>query len=268
MRYKLIIILTLIFAKQSYCQQLTFVKDSIMDNYMESGYSNKHFNPKGKEDKNKLRQGYWKDYEAVKDFEYLTINEKPKQMFGYFLIYGEGEFIDGKREGNWKFYVIEDKTFKKILQKELNYKNGKREGAFKYYYPSGKIGIEGAYASDTIEGVAKSYYENGDLYGTRYYKNGLRTGKHIYLFHNGKVFFEQFFLNDTLNGLFQSFYPNGKIEEIFNYKMGKEDGTYKYYYDNGQLWIEEYFNDGLLMNVVGSYSQTGELSNCYEIMFT
>jgi len=228
-----------------------------MDDYMKTGYSDKHFQPKGKEDKNKLRQGQWKDYEVINDFEYVSINGKPKQIFGRFLLYGEGEYVDGKREGSWKFYVLEDKTFRKILQQEVAFVKGEKVGLYKYFFPSGNIGVEGKYLSNKLEGEVKSYYEDGKLYGTRFYNNGLKTGKHTYLHPNGKLKLEHSFVNDTLEGLYQTFYPNGNIQESFNYLNGKENGIYKYYYENGQIWIEKEYKNGLLINVNGSYDNQG-----------
>ena len=241
----------------AYSQQLTFIKDSIMNSYMESGYAGKHFRPEGKEDDHRLRQGQWKDYEVSKDFVYTMSKGKPKQVFGNFLLYGEGEFIDNKRTGVWKFYVIEDKSFKKILQKQVNFDNGNTTGAFHYFFPNGKIGIEGNFISNEYEGEIKSYYENGHLYGTRFYQHDFRTGRHTYLYPDGKIDFEHNFANDTLNGLYQSYYPNGKVKESFLYKMGQADGTYKYYYENGQLWVEKEYKNGLLMNIQGSFDQKG-----------
>jgi len=230
-----------------------------MDYSMKSGYSDKHFQPKGKEDKSKRRQGQWRDYEVVNDFAYVSINGKPKQIFGHFLLYGEGEFVDGKREGLWKTYVIEDKTFKKILQQEVSFIRGEKFGSFKYFFPSGRLGIEGKYVSGQLEGVIESYYESGKLYGTRHYTNGLKVGRHTYLHPNGKLELEHTFTNDTLDGLYQRFYPDGSIQESFNYVNGKENGVYKYFYQNGQLWIEKEYNMGLLMNVKGSYDNQGNL---------
>ena len=250
----LILILTL---TSAYSQQLTFVKDSIMNNYMKSGYSNKHFRPEGKEDDNRWRQGQWKDYEVSNDFAYVMNEHKPKQIFGNFLLYGEGQFIDNNREGVWNFYALEDKTFKRILQKQVSFVEGKKDGAFIYFFPSGRIGVEGRFVSDQLEGEVKSYYEKGQLYGTRLYQNGLRKGRHTYLYPNGKLELEHSFINDTLNGLYQTYYPNRKVQESFIYNMGLVDGIYKYYYDNGQLWVEKEYKNGLLMNIVGNFDQKG-----------
>jgi antitoxin component YwqK of YwqJK toxin-antitoxin module len=250
----LILIVTI---TSAYSQQLTLVKDTIMNNYMESGYSTKHFRPEGKEDGNGWRQGQWKDYEVSNDFAYVMIDSKPKQIFGNFLLYGEGQFVDNKREGGWKFYVLEDKSFKRILQKKVSFVKGEKDGPFAYYFPSGRMGIEGHFLSDQLDGEVKSYYERGQLYGTRFYENGLRTGRHTYLYPDGKLELEHNFTNDTLNGLYQSYYQGGKLEESFTYNKGLIDGTYKYYYDNGQLWVEKEYKNGLLMNVAGSFDRKG-----------
>lgn len=244
-------------AFSSFCQDIVFVKDSIMDNYMKSGYSNKHFMPKGKIDKNNLRQGNWKDYEVINDFMLVSINDIPEQIFGYFLLYQEGKYVDGKREGIWKFYVLEDKTFKRILQQEVFYVNGEKNGEYKYFYPSGEIGVVGRYASNFNEGDFFMYYEKGKLYGKGQVNNGLRTGKHTYFYSNSQLKMELNYVNDTLNGQYQTFYSNGNIKETFKFNKGDEDGIYKYFYENGQLWIEKEYKSGLLLNVIGSFDSNG-----------
>lgn len=255
---KLLIIIAIIdLTALCYGQQTEFVKDSIMDHYMKSGYASKHFRPNGKYDEKDTRKGFWKDYEVMNDFEYVSIKGEPTQIFGYFLLYGEGEFVDGKRVGKWKFYALEDKSFKRIFQKEQLFSDGKKEGAFKYFYPNGAVGVTGNYVSDKLEGEVKSYYDDGKLYGTRTYQNGLLEGRQIYLHPNGKTLLEHHFLNDTLNGPYHTYYENGKSEEVFTYNKGKEDGIYQYYYENGQLWIEKEYKNGLLLNVIGSYDSQG-----------
>lgn len=239
-------------------QKIVFIKDSIMNDYMLSGFSNEHFIPDGKTDKAGLRQGKWKDFEVIQDFVYLSSENGPIQEFGQFLLFGEGKFIDGKREGKWKFYVLEDKSFKKYPCKVLNYKDGLPQGEFKYLFPSGKTGIKGTMLDGKYEGTVTSYYNNGKLYGTRYYTNNLKTGKHTYFYQNGQLKLEHSFRNDTLNGQYKAFYQNGNIEEEFTYLMGKEDGVYKYYHSNGQLWVERFYENGLLMNINGSYDKDGK----------
>ena len=142
-----------------------------MNNYMESGYSTRNFIPIGKTDDNQLRQGSWKDYEVITDLVYVIEKGKPEQIFGKFLMYGEGKFINGKRDGKWDFYVLEDKTFKKILNQQVNFNNGILENGFQYFYSNKKITCVGNYLNNKLDGYIKSYYNNGKPYGTRFYKN-------------------------------------------------------------------------------------------------
>ena len=241
-------------------QSIEFVKDDIMNKYMKSGFSDKKFKPKGKTD-NELKQGKWKDYEVISDYSYCLVNKMPKQIFGQYLIYGEGNFVDGKRDGEWTFFTIEDKSFKKISHKKMTYVNGILHGKFEYYYPEGLLGIMGHFDKGELEGKVISYYPNGQNYGIRIYKNGKKNGTQTYKYPNGKIELQHTFKNGIKNSLYQTFYPNGQLKEEFNYKIGKEDGIYRYYYENGQLWIEKVYQNGLLMEVNGSYSENGEERN-------
>ncbi len=245
-------------ASNFHAQNVVIVRDSIMNVYMESGYADKHFMPEGETDSSKLRQGKWKDYEVSKDFMIVTTEGIPTQHFGYYLLYGEGEFKNGKREGSWKFYVLEDKTFLKILQKEVFYVRGSQEGKFMYFFPDGKLGVEGTYAADQIQGTLNSYFENGKLFSKRQYEKGIRTGKHVFLYPDGKTHQIAGYVNDTLHGTYESYYENGNKQEFFNLSMGKEDGIYRYYHENGQLWIEKVYKKGLLINVTGNYDAQGK----------
>ena len=229
-----------------------------MDNYMKSGYSTENFIPKGETDKQNQKQGFWKDYEVIKDFTCINNGLKPKQVFGNFLLYGEGIYLDGQRNGKWKFYTLEDLTFKIIFQKEVKYNKGILEGEFKYFFPNEKLAMIGQFKNNELDGVVKSFHPNGKIYGTRFYQNGLKDGKHIYIYSNGKTELEHNFVNGIKDGFYRLNYSNGNIQEKFNYKMGKEDGIYQYYYENGQLWIEKAYENGLLLNVKGNYSKDGK----------
>jgi antitoxin component YwqK of YwqJK toxin-antitoxin module len=228
-----------------------------MNKYMENGFATKNFIPNGTIDDNQLRQGVWKDYEVISDAVFIIKNNKPEQLFGKFLMYGEGEFVNGKRNGKWSFYVIEDKTFKKYLNLEVSYVNGSLENEFKYYYSNKTIACQGNYLNNKFEGVVKSYYQDGKVYGIRYYKNGLKNGNHKYLYPNGTVELEHNFVDGIKEGLYQTKYSNGKIQEKFYYKNGKIEGLYQYFYENGQLWIEKIYDNDLLMQVLVSYDVKG-----------
>jgi len=257
MHLKFSLLFTVLFSIASSAQQITFVADSIMDSYMKNGYANKHFMPKGKEDAAGRRQGKWKDYEVAHDFTYLFIENTPEQLEGDYLLYGEGSFFQDKREGIWKFYVIEDKTFKRILQKEISFSSGEPIGFYKYYYPNGKVSQTGAFDESRITEL-NVYYPNGKLYRSRQVLDGMSNGKSFTFYPDGKVLCECQFVEDSLDGPYISYYPNGNQEEVSFFKNGSSDGTYRYFHANGQLWIEKEYTHGLLMNIKCNYDESGK----------
>ncbi|MGB0886672.1 MAG: toxin-antitoxin system YwqK family antitoxin [Vicingaceae bacterium] len=69
-----------------------------------------------------------------------------------------GNFLNGKREGEWKAFFDN-----KQLQSEGTFKKGIRIGKAKVYYPNGVVRYEGAYENDKEVGVWKFYDEDGKL---------------------------------------------------------------------------------------------------------
>jgi|GEM_PF-2223730 len=258
MKASLALILSIAFVLNAKAQIIDYVKDSVMNQYMESGFSNKKFRPHGKTDKHGLRQGVWKDYEVTSDQGYCMLNNMPEQIGGEFLLYGEGVFTDSLRNGIWTFYTIEDKTFKHIIHKKVAYERGILNGHFEYYYSGGEIAMKGDYNNGKWNGKVASYYPDGKPYGTLKFINGNKNGTHIYKYQNGQIKLEHTFKNGIKDSLYVSYYRNGNIREKLYYKSGIEDGTYQYYYENGQLWTEGKYVSGKLMEVIANYSANGD----------
>lgn len=238
-------------------QQADLIRDSILDVYMESGMADEQFVPKGKRDKQQARQGRWKDYEVAEDFVYIMQEGTPKQLFGMYMLYAEGKYVAGKREGKWTFYAIENKTLRKRLQKTVTYLHDQKEGAYTYYFITGEKGITGFYSKDLLHGTAYSFYPNGAPYGIRTIENDLYQGKHVYRYPDGKISHELNYVDDSLNGAYAAYYSNGTPEELATYNMSQVDGLYQYFHPNGQLWIGKIFSNGKLMEITGNYDADG-----------
>lgn len=238
-------------------QELQLVRDSIMDGYMKSGEANKLFKPTGKTDKNKLRQGKWKDYKVENDFVIFQGKDNPVRKWAHYLIYAEGTYVDGEREGRWQCYTIEDKTFKHIPYKELTYVNGVAQGPVTYSDPVGKKGFEGTYVDGRLEGEAKVFHPNGAVHISSTYANGLLSGELTASSSKGELRYVKHFVNDTLTGPYERYYPGGQLEEQFTYLAGEIHGTYHYYHPNGQLWVERTYDKGKAVSVIGSYDAQG-----------
>jgi antitoxin component YwqK of YwqJK toxin-antitoxin module len=238
-------------------QKIALIRDSIMNTYMESGFATKNFRPTGKTDANNLRQGKWKDYEPIEGGSYQLVNEAPMKTIGYYLFYGEGEFIDDKRTGAWTIYVIEDKSFKKILSQKLNYTDGKPDGSFEYFYPDGKVAQTGSYNNGDIEGESIIYFPGGNTFGKQFFVAGNKNGRQQYFFPEGKLSFVVNYTKGLKEGKYESYYKDGTIQESAAYVTDSLDGVYRYYYPSGKLWTEKFYKVGLTMNITCTNDKNG-----------
>jgi len=255
-----LILLTVIlhFSFRSISQEIVLVKDSIMNVYMKNGFASEHFRPDGPFDEQKRRKGKWKDYEVEEDGSYKVIDSAPMKTISMYLFYGEGEYVDDKRNGDWRIYVIEDKTFRKILSRTLTYQAGIREGSFKYYYPDGKVAQEGSYKAGAIEGRSYMLYPNGSIFGKQTFVAGKKNGRQEYFYQDGKLKFFYDYENGLRNGAYESYYPDGKVQESYYNVADSIDGVYRYFYPSGQVWTETIYKNGRMMNITGTYDKNGK----------
>lgn len=193
------------------------------------------------------RHGIWK-----KNFENTNI------------IRYQGEFLNGKEIGEFKFYKnIRGKavlTATKVFNQENNIAD------VTFLASNGKVISKGQMDGKTYIGtweyyqkmndnllIKESFNNNGDLIGERfvYYKNGNVAEKQTYV--EGKLNGESFWYSEH-NVLLKSYvYENDEIHgpvKIFNgkgelliegqYKRDKKNGVWKYY-ENGKLKEEKDF---------------------------
>jgi antitoxin component YwqK of YwqJK toxin-antitoxin module len=258
MKYLILITLTVSLSLTAAAQQLTLIYDSIMNAHMRSGLAGKEFIPKGRHDKQERRQGKWKDYETIHDGSYQVSKGSPLKTMGIYLFYGEGEFTDDKRTGDWRIYVIEDKSFRKILSQTLTYQAGVPNGPFKYYYPDGKTAQEGTYQEGEIDGSSQLLYPDGKVFGKQTFVAGQKQGRQEYFYPSGKLSFIIEYDKGLRQGAYESYYPDGKMQEVFRNEADSIDGVYRYYYPSGQLWTETVYKRGKTMNIIGSYDKNGK----------
>ncbi|MEN9440118.1 MAG: hypothetical protein RLZ33_194 [Bacteroidota bacterium] len=244
----------------SFCangQSLVFIKGPIISNYLENGHPNKNFINIVDNFENDLYNGNCKIYEITFENSFFSKIDDIEVIQDTFLLYEEGQMVNGIKQGLWKYFLIEDKTLIKYPLKESTYKNGLKEGPFTYFFPSGNVVSKGTYLNGQLDGEISYFNENGILISTSQQKNNLSNGPEITYFTNGQKQYEKNFVNGVIHGEFKKYYPNGKIEEYQEFNMGVFDGLYKYYYENGNIWVEKEFKNGLLWNVVSNFAQNG-----------
>ena len=104
------------------------------------------------------------------------------------------------------------------------------------------------YKFGKLNGIFKSYYENGAIKSEGYFKDNNRKGFWKFYFQNGKVKQKSNYRYGKLRGYFRSYYINGQTKSEGNFiDIEEKQGLWKYYYKNGELKEEHFYKDGTLV---------------------
>ena len=157
----------------------------------------------------------------------------------------EGDFINGKYEGNGKCIFENGQYY--IGQ----WKNGLKNGKGTLYYKNGDVLYEGDFVNDAAEGNGISLVPDGEYYIGQM-KKGLRNGKGIEYYANGNIRYEGDFVNNRYEGHGKNILRNGDYY-IGQWKNGVRNGKGILYYKNGNII--------LMINLKGMENIFGKMAN-------
>lgn len=190
-----------------------------------------------------------------------------------------GEFLDGKKDGDWTFYFPDGS-----IEKSTHYRNDSLDGEYHVFYENGKYQTKGQYVNGAKTGEWSWYINNGDQldmkgsfinnmqdgdweyfyssgelsYKAQYAKNQ-KSGEWSYFYKGGQPYRKGVFNEDEKSGLWQTWYEDGTVLMEGNYSTGKEEGLWKNYWENGKLKNQSFFKDGELNGAWHSYTLEGNL---------
>lgn len=186
------------------------------------------------------------EYFKITDFDILVpgFNENVNTSGGITLSQSIGNYQEGKENGQFKdvkmIFRISDKSkikdIKTITTWEGKYIDGKLDGIVKSYYDNGSIKTIGEYKNGNPINLYECYAPNGDVLDFTNYN----TGEVKETDFNNKVIKEGNFINGTLKEV--------KRDGIYitNFKDGKKEGEYTVfddYYKNIPIVKGYYKND-------------------------
>jgi len=110
-----------------------------------------------------------------------------------------------------------------LLESEGNYIDSKKDGLWKFYNENGSLYHEDYYKKGTISGLSRRYYENGQLEFEGNWEPEdeyviLRQGFWKFYYKNGKLKEEGNFIDDERIGLWKIYNESGQLKEEVNYK--------------------------------------------------
>ena len=220
-------------------------------------------------------KGYYSDGKLayIKELK-IVKGEAPIQNGKYIEYYKngnikvQGNYKDGKREGEFKTFLRNGKSAGSIFYKDgkiikstltnfmkenasfsiltnINYNLNSHKivssefpnGLLETYFTFNKNGI--------LDGENREYYEEGDIKSIFYFKNNVVDGTSISYYQNGNIQEKNTYKNGEENGEGILYYENGNIKEKYFMKNDKLDGEATAYFEDGKIRNKSIFKDGV-----------------------
>lgn len=245
--------------------------------YYENGQIKEHG-----EYKDNRRIGLWKSYfedGVLKgEIDYVDDYGTYTEYYHSGKILSEGPRMGPKNVGHWRFFG-EDGT----IHSEGEFVNGKKNGEWIYYHPNGKTASKGQYQNDVHVGQWEYFYDDGSLSSSGQFVEGQKSGywktvaadgkmkseitydkgygEYREYYPSGKLRCKGKILNEKKGGKWEYFYEDGKREGECEFQNGK--GTYYGYYPNGNLQTKGTLDGDLKTGTWEIYENDGKLSGYY-----
>ncbi|SHM05682.1 Antitoxin component YwqK of the YwqJK toxin-antitoxin module [Fibrobacter sp. UWB7] len=129
-----------------------------------------------------------------------------------------------------------------------------REGVALSYHPNGKLAVEAPYRNGKLDGVFRSFDENGKLHETIGYLDGEEEGFSIIYYENGKKKSRESYRRGVLNGVSEEWFENGKLRRQIPYENGQIHGVVKFYDEMGLLAEDMNFVRGIRNGIYHRYT--------------
>jgi antitoxin component YwqK of YwqJK toxin-antitoxin module len=187
------------------------------------------------------RDGPWKSY-----FEDGTLKGEIDYTDDYGIyteyyhsgkVLANGPRLGSRNVGLWRFFA-EDGT----LQSEGEFHNGKKNGEWKNFFSTGKTYSTGFYDHDLPVGKWEFYFEDGAVSSSGEYTAGKRTGYWKTMNQDKSLKSEISYENGA--GEYREYYSNGKLRAKGRIVNDKKDGKWEYFYDDGKLEGDCDFDNG------------------------
>lgn len=192
------------------------------------------------------------DGDKISTFKLKGNNLNFKNLNVHGILNSEGQFVDNKSQGEWRYYddygnlssIInfendlksgETKTFANgNLYSIENYQAGLLNGPYTVYFPDGSLRLQASYKNGELEGRYLRYTPGGKVEYDSYYVQGQEHGEVTSYNVDGTPYLiEQYQYGYLISG--KRIDPNGEISSEITYTDGKGNESYYFYADQKQL---------------------------------
>jgi antitoxin component YwqK of YwqJK toxin-antitoxin module len=182
------------------------------------------------------------------------------------LVCVEANYKNGKKNGTSRVYLIDSSNHsKRYLVHEQTFADNKLNGTAKTFYLNGNLYELQNFKNDSLHGISREYEADGKSFEEEIeYINGSATYNVRTFFKSGKLHRVAPYKNDHVNGVGLSYYENGKLEERMPFVNDVAQGLTQRYYETGILKEEMPFKNGTFHGIRKYYHPNGKLMSIEE----
>jgi antitoxin component YwqK of YwqJK toxin-antitoxin module len=134
------------------------------------------------------------------------------------------------------------------------------EDVTRSYWDNGQLQSELQYnEAGELHGVARWYYETGNIQQEAHYHNNLLHGKMTRYYVSGNIESEGWYTNNLKDSVLTNYNAVGNITGIAHYINDSLHGFYATYYADGKTMIEGEYVNGLFHGIWLFYDQFGSV---------
>ena len=157
-------------------------------------------------------------------------------------------------DGKYKEYHPNSKPFV-----EGQFTEGRQQGEWTYYFDNGQINRKAVYKDGKPDGSWEIYRADGKLAAKRSFKDGLRDGEWITYDDTGKTpQIEERYVKGKEDGTWKIYFPSGKVKQQVGFKEGKRNGASTEWNEKGDKLQEAVYVDGKLEGAATRYLPEGK----------
>lgn len=140
--------------------------------------------------------------------------------------------------------------------------NGKLEGVFKTWNENGQITIESNFVNGIREGQTRGWHSNGQSWLSTNYVDGFATGVHKQWHNNGQIATEVTLLSNKKNSAQRHWSESGILTFEGRFADGLQVGKHFFWYEDGKKRSETEYENGVLHGTHIMWKKNGqELAN-------
>ncbi len=191
------------------------------------------------------RNGFWRVLFRNENprYEGTFVDGKPTGKFIYYFPEGgiRAELIHKEDDDELEYEKLVQATFyhrgrkDKNIMAEGQFVDRKKQGLWRFFNERGTLVMKNYYHEDKNHGVRKTFFDCGALMETVTFHNDIKEGSWKQYYENGNLRLSAYYNNDMLNGEYEVFYDNGRRRIKGYYQDNLPDKTWTYLARSGKI---------------------------------